>query len=303
MKHPTAFLSYKGESEEHSAWVRKLATDLCARGIDAILDQWEVRLGDSFTDYMQKNISSADILLFVITSNSVRAAEAPDGEGGPLKFEVQMMNARRIREGTRIIGIYRDGDRPPNYLRDHRYVDFRNDESYAQSLHILVNDLSGISDKPPINNLTDSKPIWPDELGTYVVSASEDIPPFPDTLQMFRFAGVNTDFWGKEFICTGSIRIFDGAGWDGIYAFPHIQNHCTAGLFMIRWRCANPQIFVNSTLSYSTDLASDGDLGISGYMFGTNCEQPLFKIETELNNSGSTLADIFYELKFWQAAP
>jgi hypothetical protein len=34
-----------------------------------------------------------------------------------------------------------------------------------------------------------------------------------------------------------------------------------------------------------------------GYMYGTNCDQPLFKV-TE-----STLVDVYYELKFWQAAP
>ena len=120
-----AFVSYKWESGEHVAWVRTLAADLRERGIEAILDQWEVRLGDSFTDYVQEHIAAADVILFVITQAAVEAAEAPQGEGGALKFELQMMNARRMAEGTRIIGIYRDGERPPHYLRDNRYVDFR----------------------------------------------------------------------------------------------------------------------------------------------------------------------------------
>jgi TIR domain len=143
-----AFISYKRESNEHSAWVQQLAAGLRARGIDAILDQWEVKLGESFTDYMQEHIATADIILFVITSESVKAAEAPKGKGGALKFEVQMMNARRIAEGTRIIGVYRSGDQPPRCLRDHRYVDFRDDREYEKSLQILVDDILGRSGAP-----------------------------------------------------------------------------------------------------------------------------------------------------------
>ncbi|WP_315766868.1 MULTISPECIES: toll/interleukin-1 receptor domain-containing protein [unclassified Bradyrhizobium] len=143
-----AFVSYKWESKTHLAWVERLAFALRARGIEAILDQWEVRFGESFTDYMQEHISTADIILFVITPGAVEAAEAPKGKGGALKFEVQMMNARRIAEGTRIIGVYRSGDRPPHYLRDHRYVDFRDDAEFESSLRALTNDILGLVGPP-----------------------------------------------------------------------------------------------------------------------------------------------------------
>lgn len=148
-----AFISYKWESGEHVAWVRTLAADLRSRGIEAILDQWEVRLGDSFTDYMQSRISEADVILFVITHGAIKAAEAPQGQGGALKFEVQMMNARRMAEGTRIIGVYRDGDRPPHYLRDHRYVDFRIGQNYDEALQTLVNDLLETDGAPPVGQV------------------------------------------------------------------------------------------------------------------------------------------------------
>lgn len=145
-----AFISYKWESGAHVAWVRRLAADLRSRGIEAVLDQWEVRFGESFTDYMQRHIADADVILFVITTGSVASAEAPAAEGGALKFEVQMMNARRMAEGVRIIGVYRSGDRPPHYLRDHRYVDFREDKKYGESLEALVQDLLGNAGPPPV---------------------------------------------------------------------------------------------------------------------------------------------------------
>jgi hypothetical protein len=83
---PSVFVSYRWESGEHVGWVRRLAADLRAHGVNAILDQWEVRYGDSFTDYMQRRIYEADIILFVITPEAVEAAEAAAGEGGALKF-------------------------------------------------------------------------------------------------------------------------------------------------------------------------------------------------------------------------
>jgi hypothetical protein len=145
-----AFVSYKWESPEHVRWVEGLARDLRQQGVETILDQWEVRLGESITDYMQKHINSADVILFVITPAAVVAAEASAGEGGALKFEVQMANSRRIQEGTRIVGVYRSGDRPPHYLRDNRYADFRDDTKYADSISALADDLLGRGGPPPV---------------------------------------------------------------------------------------------------------------------------------------------------------
>ena len=145
-----AYVAYKWESGEHVSWVLQFAADLRAKGVEAILDQWDVRYGESFTTFMQGRINEADVILFVITPGSVGAAESADGQGGALQFEVQMMNARRIVDGVRIIEVYRSGDRPPYYLRDHRYVDFRSDNEYQTSLASLANDLLGRLEPPPV---------------------------------------------------------------------------------------------------------------------------------------------------------
>ena len=71
------FISYKWEDESHNQWVRQLATDLRHASIDAKLDIWEVRYGDSFTDYMTSKIQDADAVLFIMTPASVAAVEAP----------------------------------------------------------------------------------------------------------------------------------------------------------------------------------------------------------------------------------
>jgi hypothetical protein len=55
-----------------------------------------------------------------------------------------------MAEGVRIIGVYRSGDRPPHYLRDHRYIDLRDDARYEDAVATLVADLRGESGPPPV---------------------------------------------------------------------------------------------------------------------------------------------------------
>jgi hypothetical protein len=151
------FISYKWEEDAHNRWVEKFATDLRTAGFDAILDRWEVRFGDSFTDYMTSKIHEADVILFIMTTRSVAAAEAPKGEGGAVKFEIQMATSRRIAgENMRLIGIYREGHNTVAHLRDHRYADFRDDSKYEENLKELIDDLLGKDKRPPLPLRIDS---------------------------------------------------------------------------------------------------------------------------------------------------
>ncbi len=144
------FLSYKWEDESPNQWVRHLATDLRHASIDAKLDIWEVRYGDSFPDYMTSKIQDADAVLFIMTPASVAAVEAPQGQGGAVKFEMQRATARRTAGTARLIGIYRGGDKTPAHFLDHRYADFRDDAAYEQNLQALVDDLLGRIIIPPV---------------------------------------------------------------------------------------------------------------------------------------------------------
>lgn len=151
---PKVFISYRHESNDHQVWVMNLAKDLRARGINALLDQWEVDLGDSLSDYMALQIAESDVMLFIITNASVSAVEAQDGGG--IKFEFQIANARRY-QGTdfRIIGVLRSGDRPPKHISDNLYVDFRNDAEYESALKRLVDSLLGRRMPPPVEQAYD----------------------------------------------------------------------------------------------------------------------------------------------------
>ncbi len=131
------FISYKWETDKRNNWVEKLYTDLRTFGLDAKLDKFEVAPGDSFSDYMTRNISDANAVIFIITKKSKKAVES--GKGA-LAFEMQISNARKManKDNFSIIPILREGAESPNYLSDHRYLDFRNDSKYNESLKYLI---------------------------------------------------------------------------------------------------------------------------------------------------------------------
>jgi len=144
---------------------------------------------------------------------------------------------------------------------------------------------------------------WPMHPGVYIATSSETIPHFPHELSGYRAAG-NKDYWDRSFVTQGSIRIFEGNDWEPIPDFPLTMNHCSDGVFMIRWRSANPEVLIASALSYHyLNEIYTTETGKFGYMQGTNCEEPMFKFVGTLKGNESNIVDVYYELKFWQAAP
>lgn len=148
---PNVFISYKSQDDSRNEWVERFCCDLRIKhGVDALLDTFEVDYGASFGDYMTSKIDrDCEAMLFVITPAAVEAVD--QARAGGVHFEMQVASARRIREPEfRIIGIYREGDENSSYLKDHRYIDFRDDSRYDSQLGELARSLWGESRRPPL---------------------------------------------------------------------------------------------------------------------------------------------------------
>jgi hypothetical protein len=142
---------------------------------------------------------------------------------------------------------------------------------------------------------------WPKKEGVYIATSSETIPPFPRIMSGYRATG-NKDYWGNPFSIRGTIRVFEGNDWEVISDFPKTMNGCSAGVFMMRWRSANPNVRIVSALGdHYANVIFMRKTGVFGYIQGHNCEEPMFKFIDSRDTS--TLVDVYYELKFWQAAP
>ncbi|HDI3175369.1 TPA: toll/interleukin-1 receptor domain-containing protein, partial [Vibrio cholerae] len=80
MTPPRVFISYSHDSAEHKSWVLDFATTLRNRGIDAVLDQWDLKPGDDLPHFMQTELARCDYAILVCTETYVAKANA--GKGG-----------------------------------------------------------------------------------------------------------------------------------------------------------------------------------------------------------------------------
>jgi hypothetical protein len=85
------------------------------------------------------------------------------------------------------------------------------------------------------------------------------------------------------------------------------MNHCGEWLFYARWRTLCPDVPVEVTLGGMTGLAGvvtitepESITSTSGWMVGTNCRQPVFRVPDEADRSA--LADVVVEVQQWTAA-
>ena len=140
-ENPKVFISYSHDSPEHKRWVSELAVKLRHNGIHTTLDQWDLRLGDDITRFMERGIVDANRILVVCTDNYV--SKANTGEGG-VGYE-RMIITKKIVENqgnNKFIPIIRQTlweDKTPEFLKDQVYIDFTDDsqfdEKFAELLH------------------------------------------------------------------------------------------------------------------------------------------------------------------------
>ena len=154
MESPKVFISYSHDSPEHKQWVSELAAQLRHKGIDAILDQWDLGLGDDITRFMERSIVEADRVLVVCTDKYVGKANI--GEGG-VGYERMIVNAELIQNlGTdKFIPIIRQASRKektPRFLGTRVYADFRDDRQFNTECEKLIRELHEmpIIQKPPL---------------------------------------------------------------------------------------------------------------------------------------------------------
>lgn len=148
------FFSYSHDSAPHKAWVLKLATDLRAAGVDAILDQWDLRPGQDTSMFMQRGISESDRVVLICTESYVKKAEV--GSGG-VGYERLILTAELVQniDTKKFIPLVRNNGlkgKVPNFLGPRLYIDFSDDAQYTEKLEELLRELLGVpaNVKPPL---------------------------------------------------------------------------------------------------------------------------------------------------------
>ena len=152
---PRCFISYSWEGDEHSAWVRKLATRLRECGIDAILDQFHCAPGMDLTRFMERSIRESAFVLLVCTPTFARKADAGVGGVGYEKTIVTGEIFAGEERETKFVPLLRQGDTKealPSYLKSRLFVDFREDASFERKLEDLLRHFYGepLYSPPPV---------------------------------------------------------------------------------------------------------------------------------------------------------
>jgi hypothetical protein len=152
---PRVFISYSHDSADHKRWVLVFATTLRSRGVDAVLDQWDLKPGDDLPTFMEQNLVAADYAIMVCTKRYVRKANA--GEGG-VGYEKMIMTASSLSKiaANKVIPIIREKGNPPTptFLATKLYIDFTKDAEIEFALDDLLRHLlnAPLYQKPQIGD-------------------------------------------------------------------------------------------------------------------------------------------------------
>lgn len=143
---PQVFISYSWDSPEHRAWVTQLAVFLRQNGVEVILDQWHVRLGEDLAHFMARSVRESDRVLMICTETYVQKAQQRQGGVG---YEQMLVTAQIMREvGTaKFIPIIRQSGHSrqlPDELAGRMYVDLSDGPEQQPNLQRLVRELHEI---------------------------------------------------------------------------------------------------------------------------------------------------------------
>lgn len=155
MSIPKVFISYSHDSQEHKKWVLDFATRLRNTGIDAIIDQWELKPGDDLPHFMETHLANSDYIIMICTEKYV--AKANTGVGG-VGYEKMIITSDLLQQidNNKVIPIIRQNGtyNVPTFLKTKLFINFSLTESFEFSYDELIRTLhkSPLYIKPEIGN-------------------------------------------------------------------------------------------------------------------------------------------------------
>ncbi len=139
---PKVFISYSHDSQDHKKWVLELAQRLRNSGVDAILDQFRVGLGDDLGGFMEKSVAESDRIIMVCTDNYV--SKANSGLGG-VGYEKMIITAEYMKsiDNNKVIPLIRQNGthNVPTFLQTRLHINFSRDDEYELQFDNLLREI------------------------------------------------------------------------------------------------------------------------------------------------------------------
>src|SRR5688572_4824110 len=149
--NPKTFISYAWENEEIKEWVRNIATELRAKGIDAKIDQWEIVPGDQMPHFMEKSVRENKYVLLICTPKYKAKSENRIGGVG---YEGDIMTAEVLQKSNhrKFIPILKLGNVEnaiPSWLQGKYFVDLSTDYHFDKNFEDLLTTLLNARESAP----------------------------------------------------------------------------------------------------------------------------------------------------------
>jgi len=182
MNAPKVFVSYSREGREHELWVLELAASLRRNGVDAALDQWDLKPGSDMTLFMESQIRDSDFVILVCTPTYARKSNILSGGVGYERniISSEMLQSRDLR--PKFIPVLRDGDfnsALPTYLGSKFAIDFRSSRDQTDALNELLRAIHEVTppSKPALGPSPFTESAVPAILATPTIAVSPPIVP------------------------------------------------------------------------------------------------------------------------------
>ncbi|HEY7405950.1 MAG TPA: toll/interleukin-1 receptor domain-containing protein [Candidatus Angelobacter sp.] len=121
-----AFISHSSIDKK---FVRQLAADLVANGVQVWLDEQRIRVGDSIPEKVAQGLAESDFFLVVVSENSSKSSWVQKELNGALVREIE-------RREVTVLPVKIDEAQLPESIRDKKYADFSG--SYERGLQELL---------------------------------------------------------------------------------------------------------------------------------------------------------------------
>lgn len=148
--HPIVFISYARTNSQHVERIVNFANKLRDHGIDAKLDEWDLKVGHDINHFMEEKIKSeAEYVLLILNKEFVEKADKrKDGVGK----EIQLISEEVYDDvkQEKVIPIVWERDNEgnsylPRFLKSRYFIDLSSEEKMGENYELLLRTLY---DKP-----------------------------------------------------------------------------------------------------------------------------------------------------------
>lgn len=165
------FVSYSWDDVDYKLWVRGLATRLRQDGVDARLDHWHLRPGQTIPEFMNSEVRNADMVLTLCTPeyrNKVHAVEDGVKMAGS-GWEAMLVTSELFGGASRskmLPALARGAwsEAAPSWMASLDYVDLSSADTFEENYTALLRRITGTAEAaPPLGELPTGLDVAPVE--------------------------------------------------------------------------------------------------------------------------------------------